>query len=170
MFKIEAMQEILSNKDIEQKINRIAHELIEHGYDENRIVIGGIQGNGFTIAQKIHAILENQLQRPIALFEVTLNKDEPWSDSVFLSLPIEDLKNGYIVLVDDVINSGKTLQFALAELLRFPSKAIKIVTLIDRTHRRYPVKADFVGLSLSTTLKAHVEVVINESEMKAFLV
>ena len=83
---------------------------------------------------------------------------------------MENLKNAFIILVDDVVNSGKTLQFALAEILKFPTKAIKTVTLIDRTHRRFPIKADFVGLQLSTTLKEHVKVDMSENNMKAYLV
>lgn len=80
------------------------------------------------------------------------------------------LENGYIVLVDDVLKSGKTMQYALNELLQFPTKAIKTLALVDRQHRRFPIKANFVGLSLSTTLKEHVEVVLSEKEQKAYLV
>ena len=80
------------------------------------------------------------------------------------------MKNGYIVLIDDVLNSGKTMQYALMEVLQFPTKAIKTLTLVDRTHRRFPIKANFIGLSLSTTLKDRVEVILSENEEKAYLV
>jgi pyrimidine operon attenuation protein/uracil phosphoribosyltransferase len=72
-------------------------------------------------------------------------------------------------LIDDVLNSGKTLQFALVEILKFPTKAIKIMTLVDRKHRRFPIKADFVGMSLSTTLKERVEVDLSPENKKAYL-
>ena len=83
---------------------------------------------------------------------------------------IEDLKNAYIILVDDVFNSGKTMQFALVEILQFPTKAIKTVALVDRKHRRFPINANFVGLSLSTTLKDRVEVDLTPGAEKAYLV
>ena len=79
------------------------------------------------------------------------------------------MKNGFIVLVDDVLNSGKTMQYALTELLQFPTKAIKTLTLVDRTHRRFPVKADFVGIRLSTTLQERVEVQMDNNGTKAYL-
>ena len=86
-----------------------------------------------------------------------------------LSTDEKALRKGYIVLVDDVINSGKTLQYALVKFLEQPTKAIKTVVLVDRKHRRYPVKANFVGLSLSTTLQDRVEVDFTKGKTKAFL-
>ena len=79
-------------------------------------------------------------------------------------------KKGFIILVDDVINSGKTMQYALVKFLERPTKTIRTVVLVDRKHRRYPVKADIVGLSLSTTLKDRVEVVFNSKASKAYLI
>jgi pyrimidine operon attenuation protein/uracil phosphoribosyltransferase len=86
-----------------------------------------------------------------------------------LSIDEKELKKGFIILVDDVINSGKTMQYALMKFLEQATKAIKTVALVDRQHRRYPIKTDFAGLGLSTTLKNHVEVDLNESDSKAYL-
>ena len=99
-----------------------------------------------------------------------INKAEPWSEDVQLSIDKQKMKNGFVVLVDDVLNSGKTMQFALVEILQFPTKAIKTLTLVDRKHRRFPIKANFVGMSLSTTLKEHVKVDLTENSSKAYLV
>ena len=104
------------------------------------------------------------------MFEIKINKKNPWDGPITLSTPKEEMENGYIVLVDDVLNSGKTVQYALVEILQFPTKAIKILALVDRKHRRFPIKADFVGLSLSTTLKEHVEVDLTKENKKAYLV
>lgn len=165
-----SMQEILTPLEIEQKIHRLAHQLLENCFEEKEIFIGGIHGNGFILAKRLKGILENASDLTIHLFEIDVNKDEPWSEKISLSLAPEQMKNGFIVLVDDVLNSGKTMQFALTEILRFPTKAIKTLTLVDRMHRRFPIKADFVGLCLSTTLKERVEVHFNQNEAKAFLV
>ncbi len=164
------MQEILTSVQIEQKIQRLAHQLLENCFEEKEIFIGGIHGNGFLLANRLKEILNSASDVTIHLFEITINKDEPWSETIQLSMAPEQMKNGFIVLVDDVLNSGKTMQFALTEVLRFPTKAIKTLTLFDRKHRRFPIKADFVGLSLSTTLKERVEVQFDGNSAKAFLV
>jgi pyrimidine operon attenuation protein/uracil phosphoribosyltransferase len=144
--------------------------LLENCFEEKEVFIGGIHGNGFELAKRLTAILKNNSDIEVHLFEIGINKDEPWSEDVKLSLDKDLMKNGYIVLVDDVLNSGKTMQFALVEILQFPTKAIKTLTLVDRTHRRFPIKANFVGLALSTTLKERVEIEFSESKSKAYLV
>lgn len=163
------MQEILSRTDIDQKVTRIAYQLLENCFQEEEIFIGGIIGNGSVLAKRIAETIQNNSKLKVHQFEIKIHKAEPWSNPIELSQDKSMLKNGYIILVDDVLNSGKTMQYALIELLQFPTKAIKTVALVDRKHRRFPVKADFVGLSLSTTLKEHVEVVLTENEQQAFL-
>ena len=163
------MQKILSSVQIEQKIQRLAHELLENCFEETEIFVGGIQGNGFLLAQRLQEILDSASDVKIHLFEISINKEEPWSEPITLSKTSETMKNGFIVLVDDVLNSGKTMQYALTKVLQFPTKAIKTLTLVDRTHRRFPVKADFVGLRLSTTLQERVEIQMDGDNTKAFL-
>tara|TARA_B110000503_G_scaffold37168_1_gene60798 strand:+ start:131 stop:625 length:495 start_codon:yes stop_codon:yes gene_type:complete len=163
------MQEILSSTDIDQKVTRIAYQLLENCFQEEEIFIGGIIGNGDVLAKRIAEIIKTNSDLKVHLFEIKIHKSEPWSNPIELSQDKSKLKNGYIILVDDVLNSGKTMQYALIELLQFPTKAIKTVALVDRKHRRFPVKADFVGLSLSTTLKEHVEVVLTKNNQQAFL-
>jgi pyrimidine operon attenuation protein/uracil phosphoribosyltransferase len=164
------MQEILSKQDIEKKINRLAFQLLENCFEEKTLFLGGIIGNGIVLANRIAKIIQTNSDLNVVVFEIKINKSEPWSEKTVLTANKEDLKNGYIVLIDDVLNSGKTMQYALMEILQFPTKAIKTLTLVDRTHRRFPIKANFVGLSLSTTLKDRVEVVLSENDEKAYLV
>ena len=163
------MQVILSQLEIDQKITRLAHQIIENTFEQETLFIGGICGNGIQLAEKIKEIILNHSSQKIIVFEITLNKSEPWSEPISLSVPQETLKNGYILLVDDVINSGKTMQYALVKLLEQATKAIKTVALVDRQHRRYPIKADFVGISLSTTLKERVEVTLSPENSHAYL-
>lgn len=164
------MQEILSNQEIDQKINRLAHQIIENCFEEEKIHIGGIKGNGALLCNKLASIISKHSDIEVNSFEIDVNKNEPWANPIKLSTDVDQLKNGFIILADDVLNSGKTMQYALTEILQFPTKAIKTVALVDRKHRRFPIKADFVGLSLSTTLKERVEIVLNGSEQKAYLV
>jgi pyrimidine operon attenuation protein/uracil phosphoribosyltransferase len=163
------MQQILSNKDIQQKIIRLGHQVLENCFEEPIIYIGGICGNGIKIAHELKKIIQTESTQQIEVFEIIVNKEEPWSEPIQLSIPQEKLKNAYILLVDDVLNSGKTMQYALIKFLEHPTKAIKTVALVDRTHRRYPIKADFVGISLSTTLKERVEIVMDVDNTYAYL-
>jgi pyrimidine operon attenuation protein/uracil phosphoribosyltransferase len=156
------MNNILDHLDIDRKITRLAHEVLENSFEEPTLFIGGICGNGILIAE--------ELMKIIHVFEILINKEEPWKDGVKLTINESQLKNAYIILVDDVLNSGKTMQYALMKFLEGPTKSIKTVALVDRTHRRYPIKADYVGLSLSTTLKERVEVELNGTSSRAFLV
>ena len=163
------MQVILKHSEIEQKLTRLAFQILEHCTTEKNIYIGGIHGNGFVLAQRLKEIIDHFGGPEITVFEISMNKEEPWTSPIVISIPESQLKNGYIVLVDDVINSGKTMQYALIKFLQQATSAIKTLVLVDRQHRRYPIKADFVGLSLSTTLKNRVEVDLSANEHYAYL-
>lgn len=163
------MQVILNHQQVQQKITRLGHELLENCFEEEEIFIGGIQGNGFELARTLANIISQNSDILVNDFEIKINKIEPWKEQVNLTIHEDKLKKGFIILVDDVINSGKTMQYALVKLLERPTKTIRTVVLVDRKHRRYPVKADIVGLSLSTTLKDRVEVVLGARDSKAFL-
>jgi pyrimidine operon attenuation protein/uracil phosphoribosyltransferase len=164
------MNNILNQLEIEQKINRLAHELLENCFEEKEIFIAGISGNGSLLAEKLKTILAQNTNQLIHVIDISVNKDEPWSEPITLSVAEDSLKYAYIILVDDVLNSGKTMQYALVKLLERPTKAIKTLALVDRSHRRYPIKADFVGLSLSTTLKERVEVDLSSNNAHAYLI
>jgi pyrimidine operon attenuation protein/uracil phosphoribosyltransferase len=164
------MQRILTSEEINQKLIRLAHQIIEFTYDVPTCYLGGITGNGFTMAKALRKIIQENSKQKIELFEITVNKEEPWNHEVKLSISEDKLKNGTILLVDDVLNSGKTMQYALVKLLQKPTAAIKTVAMVDREHRRYPIKADFVGISLSTTLSDTVEIRLNKNKYEAYLV
>ena len=163
------MQKILSSQEIKQKTERLAHQLIESTFEEPKVFIGGIEGNGIVLANTLADIMRKHTASEIIVFSIKVNKSEPWSEDIILSSPSSSMEDSYIILVDDVLNSGKTMQFALVEILQFPTKAIKTVALVDRKHRRFPIKANFVGLSLSTTLKERVEVDLTGGQEKAYL-
>lgn len=164
------MQRILDATQFHQKLVRLAHQIIEHIDTEEKVYFGGIVGNGYDMAHRLQETIAHYSDVQIELFKIDVNKEEPWSEPIQLSLPIEHLKNGYIVIVDDVLNSGKTMQYTLVTFLQQATKAIKTVAMVDRKHRRYPIKADFVGLSLSTTLQERVEVMSENNQFEAYLV
>ena len=164
------MQVILNHQQIQQKITRLGHELLENCFEEKEICIGGIHGNGYTLAKIIGKIISSNSDISVDCFEIQINKMKPWKDEINVNIDDKKLKKGYVIIVDDVINSGKTMQYALVKILEKPTKAIRTLVLVDRKHRRYPIKADIVGISLSTTLKDRVEVDLNEKDSKAYLV
>src|SRR6185436_3661357 len=84
-------------------------------------------------------------------------KENPWSTEPVFDFSEKDYTNKAVVLVDDVLNSGKALMYAVKLFLDKPMKRLNTLVLVDRSHTRYPVKADYVGLSLSTTLQEHIE-------------
>jgi pyrimidine operon attenuation protein/uracil phosphoribosyltransferase len=163
------MQIILEHPEIERKIFRLAYQILEQTIHQQLLFIGGIQGNGLILAKRLKEIMDKHGGPEVVVFEICINKEEPWSEPIKLSIQDDDLKNGYIILVDDVINSGKTMQYALIKFLQQATHAIKVLTLVDRQHRRFPIKADFVGLSLSTTLKNRVEIDLSGSRFFAFM-
>jgi pyrimidine operon attenuation protein/uracil phosphoribosyltransferase len=163
------MQEILTKKKIDQKLVRLAHQVLEDAADISEIHVVGISGNGMQIALKIQDELKQNSDKDVFLHEILLNKENPLSTPIVLKSTVE-FSNAYIVLVDDVLNSGLTMQYALMKLLEQPVKAVKTVALVDREHRCYPIKCDFVGMTLSTTLQERVEVEFGTDNYFAYLV
>jgi len=153
---------ILTNQEIEHTIKRIAYQIYETFIDEEEIVIAGIASNGFIFAKKIADSLNTISTLKVSLCEVEINKHQPES-VVKTSLPKEQYANKGLVLVDDVLNSGTTLIYAVRHFLEVPLKKFKTAVLVDRNHKKYPVKADFKGISLSTSSLDNVEVVFDEN-------
>lgn len=161
---------ILTPLQVEQKLQRIARELIELHYDKKEIVIIGISERGVKIARKIDAILNQISNLKIKFLTLRLNKDNPNSSKIELSGDKKELENKAIILIDDVLNSGKTLIHATSFLLEENIKQLSTVVLVDRRHRLFPIRADFVGLTLSTTIKEHISVVeIDKNQFEVYL-
>lgn len=159
---------ILENKEIEQKTLRIAYQIYETLGDDEDLILAGISKNGFIFAQKIGKSLEKISETRIAICEVFIDKTNPLNP-ITTSISKENYTNKNIVLVDDVLNTGTTLIYGVKHFLEVPTKKIKTAVLVDRNHKKYPVKADFKGISLSTSLKEHVQVVFENDKSYAYL-
>jgi pyrimidine operon attenuation protein/uracil phosphoribosyltransferase len=152
---------ILTNQEIEHKTRRIAYQIYETFVDEKEVVLAGIAKNGFIFAEKIAQELKKISPLQVSLCEVTINKQNP-ELAVQTSLSKEQYADKGLILVDDVLNSGTTLIYAIRHFLDVPLKKFKTAVLVDRNHKKYPVKADFKGISLSTSILEHVQVVFDE--------
>jgi len=151
---------ILTNQQIEHTTKRIAYQIYETFVEEEEIVIAGITDNGYIFAEKIAQALSTISAIKISLCEVHANKQNP-EKPITTSLPKEEYSNKSLVLVDDVLSSGATLIYAVKHFLDVPLKKFKTVVLVDRNHKKFPIKADFKGISLSTSLLEHVDVVFD---------
>ncbi|MDM9632657.1 phosphoribosyltransferase family protein [Robiginitalea aurantiaca] len=149
---------ILTHQQILHKIDRIAYQIYESNVDEPQIVLAGIVGGGLAFARKIKRSLEKICPAEILLCKVDMDKSDPLTSPVKTSMKPEEYQNLSIVLVDDVLKSGTTLIFGVKHFLQTPLKQLKTAVLVDRNYKKFPVKADFKGLSLSTSMEEHVRV------------
>lgn len=160
---------ILSHQQIQYKIERIAYQIYEANVDEKRLIIAGIRGGGLKFAQKIREVLQKITQAEVVLCEVIMNKKDPLASAVSTSIPAADYANSSVVLVDDVLNSGTTLIYGVHHFLQTPLKQLKTAVLVNRNHKKYPVKADYKGISLSTSLQEHITVAFRAKNDAVYL-
>jgi pyrimidine operon attenuation protein/uracil phosphoribosyltransferase len=160
---------LLTHDQIQQKINRMAYQLFESNFTETEIVLAGIEQRGYILAQRIQKALANFSQQKVTLLSIEVEKDSPYQNfqNKLIEKHIFELK--VVIVVDDVLNSGKTLIYGVNQFLHAPVKKISTLVLIDRNHKRFPINADYVGLSLATTLKQNIRVVFSDKNDEAFL-
>jgi pyrimidine operon attenuation protein/uracil phosphoribosyltransferase len=160
---------ILTHEEIEHKTQRIAYQIYETFGDDEELIIAGISKNGFILAENILKKISKIMATKIIICEVFIDKQNPLYP-VTTSIPKEIYTNKNLVLIDDVLNSGTTLIYGVKHFLEVPIKKFKTAVLVDRNHKKYPVKADFKGISLSTSSKEHVQVVFENNNSYAYLV
>lgn len=162
---------ILTDTQVRQKVERIAHEINEYNYDEQEIILVGIANRGYLLAERLQTILTAIADFDVRLAKLTLDKDEPLEHPIDLTLDVSELDGKVVLLVDDVLNTGRALIYGVHHLISRPVKMLKTVILVNRRHRRYPIRADYVGLTLATTMKEHIQVEFSEDAgVQVFLV
>jgi pyrimidine operon attenuation protein/uracil phosphoribosyltransferase len=159
---------ILTDKEIKHKLKRIAFEIYENNTNNKEVVIAGIADNGFMLAKKIKTILEQISPIKVTSCSVKIDKTKPLN-SVETSISADAYKNKSLILVDDVLNSGTTLMYAVRHFLNVPLKQFNTAVLVNRNHKKYPVKADFKGISLSTSLQENISVEFVGNKITAYL-
>lgn len=159
---------ILNHEEINHKIRRIAFQIYENNVNEKEVILAGIDKNGYVFAKKLKTALQKISDINPILCKVSIDKKNPWLD-IKTSITSDDYKNKSLVLVDDVLNSGTTLIYGVKHFLNVPLKQFKTAVLVNRNHKKYPVKADFKGISLSTSLHEHVHIVLEGKVFEAVL-
>ncbi|MBE7175916.1 MAG: phosphoribosyltransferase [Mucilaginibacter polytrichastri] len=152
---------ILDKKQISQKLERIAWQIYEDNFEEKEIVLAGVVDRGYKMAKRLQKILKKIAPFSIQLVKIDLDK-EGSSLKAQTDVPIDECRNKAIILVDDVLNSGRTLVYGLGVFLNIPVKKLRTAVLIDRSHRSFPLSTDFAGMQIATVMNEHISVVIDE--------
>lgn len=160
---------IFDAQKIDHCTQRIAYQIYEANSNRSTIYLAGIASNGEIYADKIKNYLEKISPLTIHLVQVKINKKAPYNP-IETSIPLTEMKDQSVVLVDDVLNTGSTLMYAVKHLLDVPLAQLNTAVLVNRSHKKYPVKADFKGISLSTSLNEHIEVSFNQEEQGVYLI
>ena len=161
-------QKILEQDQIDKIIKRIAYQILENNSEELEIFLIGIKNNGYVLAELIYHQLKQISNLNIILYSIQINKKDPLK-RIEHNFYLKKMKNKSIVLIDDVLNSGRTLLYGVKFLLDIPLSNFNTAVLIDRNHKKYPIKIDFKGISLSTSIEENVSVVFEKNNAFAII-
>lgn len=156
---------VLDHRTIEQKLRRLAIEILENNFEEKEILLAGINNSGMTLARMIQAEL-NKLDYDVQV-EITnlrLNPAKPVENEISIGVEPDQIKEKVVILVDDVANTGRTIFYAWKPFMEVLPKKVETVVFVDRMHKSFPVKIDYYGLSLATTLKENIKVDLSNPE------
>jgi pyrimidine operon attenuation protein / uracil phosphoribosyltransferase len=149
---------ILDERQVQQKIKRMAYEMYEHNFNEKNIVVAGIDGQGYILAKLVAKQVQQISPLVVQLVKVTLDKSAPQQSQVSLDCDLKTLKKKCIILVDDVLNTGRTFAYGMKPFLDIEVKKIETAVLVNRSHTLFPIYPQYTGYALATTIKDHVEV------------
>jgi len=149
---------VLNAKQVSQKIRRIAYEIYENNFSEKTIVLAGIEGQGYAFAKLLEKELKLISTVEIVLAKISIDKSLPEKSEVSIDIPLKDLKKKCVILVDDVLNTARTLAYAMNTFLSAEVKKIEVAVLVNRSHTLFPIVPTYSGYELATTLTEHVEV------------
>ena len=153
----------MDQKHIQKTIKRISYQIYETNSEENELVLAGIKENGLDLATRIQKELKKISDLDVVLIEIKMDKKNP-RDKISMSKSISFCENKSVVVVDDVLNTGRTLIYAVKKFLSIKLKKIQTAVLVNRNHKNFPIKGDFKGISLSTSIKEHINVRFGKDE------
>ncbi len=156
-------RQILSIEQTRQKIRRIAYEIFEQNFEEEEIILAGVSGQGFAFAELLAEELRSISPIRTSLAEMIFDKEKPHRSEITFRDELVLTDGKVVIMADDVLNTGRTLAFALQPFLQHRLKKLQVAVIVDRNHRHFPVSADYVGYALSTTFNDHVEVVLSRA-------
>ena len=149
--------------DIHKTVKRIAYQIYETHFEDSQLILAGIAHNGVILAKRIREELEKISDIDVIFMEIKVDKKNP-INPIVLSKKLEVCENNSVVVVDDVLNSGSTLIYAVTHFLSIKLKKLQTAILVNRNHKNFPIKGDFKGISLSTSIKEHIDVAFGNNE------
>lgn len=161
---------ILDNNQVRQKIKRIAYEIVEHNFTEKEVILAGIWLQGYKVAEIIKSELDKIADFSITLLKIELDKDLPTQSDILLDKDISIVENKVVIIVDDVLNTGRTMAYSLKPFLNLKVKKIETASLVNRSHTAFPLSSTYTGYELSTTINNHVLVEIKSNKVTVHLV
>lgn len=161
--------QILTAEQINQKLERIAYEILEENYTENEIYLGGINIKGLLIANKLKPLLQGIMKIDVKILPIKVNAANPVEEEVRVELG-DWINHKVVIIIDDVANTGRTIMYAIKPFLDYLPKKMQCAVLVDREHKTYPIQTDYKGMSLATTIQDHIDVeLVNGEFTSAFL-
>jgi pyrimidine operon attenuation protein/uracil phosphoribosyltransferase len=159
---------IINHEQAIKSISRMAWEIYERNLEENELIIAGIVGRGYAVAELLMAELSKISKQKLSLHQLVIDKRNPQVETISI-VPDIKVKGKTTIVVDDVLNSGRTLIYCLVPLITHNAKKIQTAVLIDRSHKTFPVHVDYVGTALSTGVREHVDVTIEQKKVQVYL-
>ncbi len=161
--------QILTDIQVKQMIKRIAYQIYENHFNDKELVLAGIDGRGYQIAGMLFDELGGISGLKLSLVCIQLDKENPTGAGVHLDDEKIKLTDKSVIVVDDVLNTGRTLVYGLTPFIKAKAKRIQVAVLVDRNHKNFPISADYIGMQLSTTLQEHVSVTIEKKKVNVYL-
>ena len=161
-------KQILDKAQIDQKIRRMAYEIYEQNHEQKEIILAGVDQNGLKLSISLKKEIDAISDIKVHVIKLDVEKDAPVQPKVALS-DFPQIDQFTVVVVDDVLNSGRTMIYAIDPFLQLGAKKIQTAVLVNRSHKRYPISVDYKGLELATTIQEHIQVDLSESDSSAYL-
>ncbi len=160
---------LLNNRQTIQKIKRIAHEILEQNFQEKEIIFAGVVERGYFFAELLQKFFTEISDIQTQLVKVKLDKSAPLQSEISLNCDHSTIQNKVVIITDDVLNTGRTAAYSLKPFLNTRIKKLQTAFIVDRNHNSFPIGADYIGYSLSTSLQDHINVEFKNDEVQVFV-
>ncbi len=162
---LDIQHQILNRQQIAQKIRRMTYQIYENNIGESALIFAGVYDRGYMLAKLLYTEFEQVADIPAHLITISLDKFAPTQSEVRLDCDIDFVKNKTIIVIDDVLNTGRTFAYALRPFLKTEIKKLQTAVLVDRGgYKQFPIAADYAGYELSTTIRQHIHVELENEE------
>lgn len=162
MTQTEEKTLVLTDAQVRNKISRMAFEIFENNFGEKSLILAGVAGQGYTLATLLATELSSISPIQCLVAKISVNKETPEAAEVQLDIEAKQFSKKSIVLIDDVLNTGRILAYSMKPFLATGVKKMEVAVLVNRSHPLFPIYPNYTGYELSTTLNDHIEVVLKK--------